>query len=443
MFPVQLMSVRRSNKGTLRSVFLTEENSNYCSAVLDLFSSSVGKTRNQIEDELKTMELKVQNPKILRGLALIMFRSSEFRRLSSLDSERVRKVVFSLARGPSITPDERKEILAKAATVLVADLADVENALYSDMDGNKILDSPARLSSEKLARVFNREQIETVVMKSLWVEVLTERHSNEFIRSLRLKGLLYSEVRDENKYKIRVNGPMSIFERSERYGIKLSRFVRDVIAHDDWEIDASVSLKENGKKKEYIYHLDSSIREIIDTEIEKSDVIPDFVNTSPGDINAGGIVVVPDYSINVGEDVFIFISRPASYDSDFARETTLRDFGFKAETFCIVEEGEKCPKGAVCFKGEVDWWRARGFVSEKYGRKLRLDASEGILPPAGTALSDKVVSHLNSLYPDSQAMIDYLDFMGLQPEESLRKAGFKTEWKGLRLVVTGRIGEKY
>ncbi|MEM0195141.1 MAG: DUF790 family protein, partial [Thermoplasmatales archaeon] len=69
MFPVQLMSVRRSNKGILRSVLLTEENSNYCSAILDLFNSSIGKTRNQIEEELKTMELKVQNPKILRGLA--------------------------------------------------------------------------------------------------------------------------------------------------------------------------------------------------------------------------------------------------------------------------------------------------------------------------------------------------------------------------------------
>ncbi|MEM3318327.1 MAG: DUF790 family protein [Thermoplasmatales archaeon] len=443
MFPVQLMSVRRSNKGILRSVLLTEENSNYCSAILDLFNSSIGKTRNQIEEELKTMELKVQNPKILRGLAFIMFRSSEFRRPSSLDSERVRKVVFSLAKGPLITPDERKEILAKAAAVLVADVEDVENALYSDMDGNKILVSPARISLEKLARVFNREQIETVVMKSLWVDVSTERHSNEFIRSLKSKGLPYSEVRDENKYKIRVNGPMSIFERSEKYGVKFSRFVRDVIAHDDWGIDALVSLKENGKKKEYIYHLDSSIKEIIDTEIEKSDIIPDFVNTSPTNINAGYIVVAPDYSINVGEDVFIFISRPASYDSDIARETTLRSFGFKAETFCIIDEDEKCPKGAMCFKGEVDWWRVKEFVSEKYGRKLRSDASEGTLSAAGTLLSDKIVSHLNSLYPDSQAMIDYLDFMGLQPEESLRKAGFKTEWKGLRLVVTGRIGEKY
>jgi len=31
--------------------------------------------------------------------------------------------------------------------------------------------------------------------------------------------------------------------------------------------------------------------------------------------------------------------------------------------------------------------------------------------------------------------------MGLPLEESLRLAGFKTSWKGLRLVVTGRLNE--
>ena len=56
MFPVQLMTVRKSRNGTVRSVFLTEENSDYCSAVLELFKSHVGSSREEIEKDIKILE---------------------------------------------------------------------------------------------------------------------------------------------------------------------------------------------------------------------------------------------------------------------------------------------------------------------------------------------------------------------------------------------------
>ena len=49
------MAVRRSRKGVLRSELLTEENSDYCSSVIDLFSKSTGKSRGKLDDELKTL----------------------------------------------------------------------------------------------------------------------------------------------------------------------------------------------------------------------------------------------------------------------------------------------------------------------------------------------------------------------------------------------------
>ena len=193
MFPTQLMSVRRSKKGILRSVFLTEENSDYCTSIIELFSSSRGKTRGEIEEELKTMELKVQNPKILRGLALIMFRASEFRKPSPLDSEAVRKAIFSIAKNPVVSPEERKAVLESVASSMSSTVQDVDEAIYGDKESNMVLLSPFNFSPDILAKRFNEEQIETVIMKSLWVEVATKTHTNDFIRNLRTKGLLYEE----------------------------------------------------------------------------------------------------------------------------------------------------------------------------------------------------------------------------------------------------------
>ncbi len=446
------MSVRRSKKGILRSVFLTEQSSDYCFSITDLFSKSVGKSRWEIEEELKTMELKVQNPKILRGLALIMFRASEFRKPSSLDSEIVRKAIFSIARNPIVNPEERKVVLERIASSMNSYPLEVDNAIYGDKESNLILDSPYNAPPDALSRKFNMEQIETVVMKSLWVEVSTKTHGNDFIRSIRSKNLLYEERVQNSTHTIRVNGPVSIFEKSERYGIKLALFVRYVLSHNDWEINATVSLKNKAGKKEkdeFLYHLDESVSDLIGRDDVPVEELPSFVNRSPMSIEIEDNIVTPDYSINAGgDDVLIFVSPLRYYSDEVLRARKIVDYGRKVEVFCLLEGKEKCPKGAICFREEVDWWRVREYVTQRYSKekpKPQTETKGQVTPHGGEAatvkITDLMISHLNSLYPDDQAMVEYLDFMGVPPEEGLRAAGFKVAWKGLRIVVTGRMNE--
>ncbi|MDA8054179.1 MAG: DUF790 family protein [Thermoplasmatales archaeon] len=451
MFPTQLMSVRRSRKGTLRSVFLTEENSDYCSSVTDLFSKSTGRSRGEIEEELKTMELKVQNPKILRGLALIMFRASEFRRPSPLDSEIVRRAIFSIARNPTVNPEDRKAVLEKIASSMNSSPVEVDDAIYGDKESNLILVSPFNAPPDILAKKFNGEQIETVMMKSLWVEVSTTTHANDFIRSIRNRGLLYEERVEDSRHTIRVNGPVSIFEKSERYGVKLALFVRYVLSRDDWEINASISLKSNRGKKgkeEFIYHLDESVSDLIVREGAPGERLPSFVNRSPKSLEVDGSTVTPDYSMSAGgNEVAIFVSPLRYYSDELLRVSKITGSGIGADVFCLLEGREKCPKGAMCFK-ELDWWRIREYLTHKHSgekQRSRSETEEHVhrheIESAPVKLTDQMVSHLNSLYPDDHAMVEYLDFMGIPPEEGLRAAGFRVAWKGLRIVVTGRIGE--
>ncbi|MGC8644658.1 MAG: DUF790 family protein [Thermoplasmata archaeon] len=446
MFPIQLMAVRRSNKGILRPVFLGEENSDYCSSVITLFSRSIGKTRGEIEDELKNLELKVQNPKILKGLALVMFRLSKFVRASQLDSERVRKTVFSIARNPAVSPEERRSVIERAAMLLVTEPQEIEGALYGDMERNLILASPASLTADKLSKMFNMEQIETVMMKALWVEVSTEGRKNELVRSLRSKGLMYSERSEGSKHKLKVDGPVSIFEKSERYGVRLALFIRDVVRRDDWEITALVSLKDGKRKREFIYHIDDSISDIIDRDEGREEKPPDFVNPYPKEIEVDGSVVTPDFSIDLDGEVYIFISTQKQYESDASLVRKAVSSGYRAETFCLIADGEKCPRGAICFKDRIDWWRIREYLGEKYRTRGESGSTSAIgdrnLNLSDSKLNSRVVSHLNALYPDGQAMVEYLEFMGLPLEATLNLAGFTTAWKGLRLVVTGKMKDQ-
>ncbi len=444
------MSVRKSKKGILRSVFLTEENSDYCMSIIELFSRSRGKTRGEIEEELKTMELKVQNPKILRGLALIMFRASEFRKPSSLDSEAVRKVIFSIARNPVVSPEERKAILESVASSMSTTVQEVDEAIYGDKESNMVLVSPFNVSPDILSRKFNQEQIETVIMKSLWVEVTTKTHRNAFIRNIRTKGLLYEERVEEDRHIIRVNGPVSIFERSERYGFKLALFVRYVLSQDDWEINSSISLKSNAgrkKKDEFTYHLDESISDLIIREEIHDEQLPRFVNMNPKPIEIDKNTITPEYSMTIGEkEIAIFVSPVRYYEDELLKVRKIRDAGIQSDVFCLIEGKEKCPKGAICFKDTIDWFRIREYLAQRYTnteseKRNGSETSEMNHRVSGRQLklSENIMTHLNSLYPDDQAMIDYLDFMGIPPDEGLREAGYNITWKGLRLIVSGKM----
>ena len=171
MFPVQLMTVRKSRNGTVRSVFLTEENSDYCSAVMELFKSHVGSSREEIERDIKILELKIQNPKIIRGLSLIMFRLSKMVPPGNLDAELVRSTIFKYAKVPPVSPEGREDILAKVAEELKSTVNEISKSMYADKENEQILEAVPEISSDELSKKFNIEQIETVTLKCLTMTV--------------------------------------------------------------------------------------------------------------------------------------------------------------------------------------------------------------------------------------------------------------------------------
>ena len=444
MFPVQLMTVRRSRNGTVRSVFLTGENSDYCEKVLHEFRNSLGKTRSQIEDQLKLLELRSQNPKVLKGLALLMFRSSTLKSPSDLDPVAVRNSIFSISRNPAVSNEERSTVLDSVASEMHSTRDEVEMAIYGDQDANQVLAGIPGFDSERLAKKYNLEQVETVMLKSVWMEISVTANRNRFTRKIRSLGLLYSEREEDGGRVLRVGGPLSILEHSERYGSRFAGLVRFILHFSGWELNANVSLKTDGKKTEFLYHLDESVSEYIDVDERDEEKVPQGIGTDPRPLKAGSSLVFPDYSVEFqGGKTNVFITRPKYYEEDFLE---LRNIGREedhVDLFCIVEKGEKCPHGATCFRDEIDWYSARDMLARKYAlrqaptgvKEESVQSHHGSFSGSGE-ITDKMISHLRELYPDTQAMIDYLDFMGVSPAEGIEKAGFKVRWKGLRMTVS-------
>ena len=447
VFPAQLMTVRRGKNGTVRSVFLTADGSDYCSSVINLFASSLGQNREQIEEKVKELELKSQNPRIVRGLSLIMFRISSMEPPSYLVPSKVRSMIFRSARFPAVSPEERDSILQKVAESLGTTQDDVKNAMYADKESEQVLTSLPSITAEELAARFNIEQVETVMLKSTSITITTEKNLPIILRKVRSLGLLHETRTVGSANSITVSGPLAVVEHTERYGSRFASLIRFLFGLNGWEADAKVSLGQKGDRSDYSYHIDDASLEYFRHRNTEESYPAGFGPPFP--INCFGNTVYPDYSARILDtDVAVFITRPLFYEDDRQIVKMARESGFSAELFCVVDKGSRCPAGARCFKDSPDFSSILEYLKHVYGqprfkgsgagkvsdekRTPIASAAEGTRP---STLPDSIKIHLDELYPDSQAMVDYLDFMGFEPATALELAGYSVRWKGLRIEV--------
>ena len=446
VFPLQLLTVRRSRNGTIRSILLTSENSDYCTSVVKMFKSSIGMKRETIESNVKLIELKAQNPKIIKGLSLIMFRISGLAPPSAMDAPSVRKEIFLLDGSPAISPSEREQRIGQVADRNKVSSVEIERAIYSDKESEQILLSVPDIDENILAQKFNLEQIETVMLKSVNLNIRTSSVHSRLIRRIRSLGLLYTDSYENETHTISVSGPLSVLQHSERYGSSIALLVRYMVKFSGWELDADIILKSDQKKTSYRYHLDDSVSQYVESSVNwHPGSEQNGLEIDPAPVKIGSTLVFPDYLMDInGIRVNILITRPRYFEEDNAILQTLRKEGKKVEMICVIKNKETCPRGGSCIKGEVNFESIRKVVSGKPSRenRKRKEPEEGQKQEYGVqarktvSIDAKTMKHLENLYPDSQAMVDFLDFIGISPDQGLTAAGYTVRWKGLRIVVS-------
>ena len=134
----------------------------------------------------------------------------------------------------------------------------------------------------------------------------------------------------------------------------------------------------------------------------------------------------------------ILVTRPNYYEEDYSIMESIRKAGHDCALFCIVESGQKCPKGANCMKSEFNFTDAYEFLLKRQEYEEKKNTSIEQVKASNAVnnkkkLSEEMIKHLRELYPDSIAMVDYLEFMGFSPAEALIEAGYEVKWHGLRI----------
>ena len=255
MLPSELLIARRRG-GTIHPVFspLTPERLQIAEQLIDAFESWVGKRRGGLMSALEAYE-KGYDHRFIRGLVTLLERRCTFETRSVIDPILARRMVFERA---NVVIDEarRREVLREVAVSLHISVDDLEESLWADYEDKIVLMSFTPPEPMELLRSYNLSVTQTLLFKAMGMDFSIREGFQEIFRQIRYFGLIYSVEKSGETYRVHLDGPLSLFKFTERYGTSLAKLLPAILSTDYWEINADIVRHGDGTRI-LKFHLDS------------------------------------------------------------------------------------------------------------------------------------------------------------------------------------------
>lgn len=201
--------------------------------VLTTYREHVGLTREVLAEAIGELPVSARERRLFLGLAKLVDDEATFEGGALLDvpPDQLRAALFTDAA--AARRDEcfdRAALLAEHAARhgVTADV--LERALYADLRGAEVLRAVAPEEPEALVARWQHAQVQAVLLRAVEVVVEVEAADPADARALfhRLKflRLLWRLERgDAGRWRITIDGPLSLFESVTRYGLELAMLV--------------------------------------------------------------------------------------------------------------------------------------------------------------------------------------------------------------------------
>src|SRR5215217_1449412 len=191
-----------------------------------------------------------------------------------IDPPRIRKAVFeeSSKRGFALTELERREIADSVASRLSLSSHDtVLKAMWSDLDDNLMLDHFDSIEPEALVGWYNLSLMQTLLFNCTKLDFYISGGLNwkRVLRRVKRLGLMYHlqqpQQQQENRIICSLEGPLSLFKLTDRYGTLLAKLLPSIIfssdkkressGGDEWHLDAWIIRKTMDGRKIYEFKI--------------------------------------------------------------------------------------------------------------------------------------------------------------------------------------------
>ena len=241
--------------------------------------------------------------KLVRGFSALLERRSVFEPSHSSPSSSsvaavtiatpmmIRQKLFeeSSKQGLALSDSSRQEIIQHVANQMHILPSDVESLMWSDKDENLVLAQFDAISPKDLILWYNLSLFQTLLFKCTKLEFYIKGglHWKQVLRNVKRYGLMYNleydSKNDSDSITCMLEGPLSLFKMTDRYGTSMAKLLPSIVGTPFWKINGSILKKTDSGQKLYSFEMsnestagflrttiDSSSQNISDTGVDGS-----------------------------------------------------------------------------------------------------------------------------------------------------------------------------
>lgn len=195
----------------------------------------IGRRRGDLEERLELLAPAGPEHALERGLAKLLLDRCTFAVQAQADPAALRAAVFDRSAAAWRTrplaelPRWRAEALTEGGQAVGLSAAEAESSLYADLEANQTLTAFDDVTPARLLQRYNVALVQGLLLRAdnlgvraPWPEPVRLR---QLFRWLKFFGLLFEAEREANgELNLLVDGPLSVLEHANRYGLNLAQF---------------------------------------------------------------------------------------------------------------------------------------------------------------------------------------------------------------------------
>lgn len=277
------------------------------------FRAHIGKTRKELATSLEQYERGWAGHRIVRGLTKIIDGFAEYQADQEINyaEERIRLFAFAEKYRPIV---RQADVIHKNTRDVVLKRYFQENNtpsfqhFYGDLiENHKLVGLRDELRAEEIIRRYNLALAQGLLYRCHRMQVWVWDSYKTIFHYIKLAGLMHTIQKQKDHYFIYIDGPFSLFRRTQKYGIHLARFLPGLMLAKRWRMRADIDTP-NGQRFFHLDHasglvsyykkenpFDSSIEESFCRDFEKQKGEWD-IRREAEILDLGDTVFIPDFA---------------------------------------------------------------------------------------------------------------------------------------------------
>ena len=224
-------------------------------SLIRIYNESIGRSREELTGDLEDYLGTGTDFIFHRGLAKLLLDRCEFETESELEPIELRRKLWEASakihRDSIGKAFDRTEVIQVILDKQTCDAEDIDQQMYADLKDQQILQTFRTCTPPWLLQRYNVSLAQAVLLRATSMDVTLAKQPvakyREVFRKIKFFQLMHQvEGTAATGYTIRLNGPLSLFKSSQKYGMQMANFLPTLLHCEKWKLSAEILW---GKKK--------------------------------------------------------------------------------------------------------------------------------------------------------------------------------------------------